>query len=120
MKIKLDNIPRLRLIDLLRRRRVSFDVFLKEHGITTYEGLTIRCNSMGVATPTVEEFAATLPPVVNSPQEGIVVVESPEFAQPITVVTDAQQLKNALVIIDDDALANDADAAASQKKLRKK
>lgn len=74
----LKNMPRLKLADLLRRRKMSLVQFVTEFGITTYEGLAIHCERMGAAPPTEAEFvAAVKPKLVNSPQEGVVVLEPP-------------------------------------------
>jgi hypothetical protein len=77
MKVQLKNMPRLKLADLLRRRKMTLGQFLAEHGITTYGGLSNRCDSMGVTPPTEAEFDACAPPKVNNPQEGVVVLEPP-------------------------------------------
>ena len=57
---------------------------LDEFGITTYEGLLSRCERMGVAAPDNKEFAAADPPVVNSPTEGVVVLEAPRVVKEST------------------------------------
>jgi len=83
MKIVLKNTPKLKLIDLLRRRKMSLKTLCTEFGITTYEGLVIRCNRMGVAEVPEEEFNAAVGTLrVTSPTEGVVVLEPlppPEF-----------------------------------------
>ena len=76
-RIYVKNLPRLKLTDLLRRRKTTLKSLLDEFGITTYEGLLARCERMGVAPPTMEQFMATSPPVVNSPPEGVLVLEAP-------------------------------------------
>lgn len=72
-------MPRLQLADLLKRRKMSLLQFVTEHAITTYEGLCARCEWMGVSPPTDEQYGELVPSqrVVNSPQEGVVVVEAP-------------------------------------------
>jgi hypothetical protein len=72
------NQPRLNLKDLLRRRKMTLMQFLSEFGITTYEGLAIRCDRMGVTPPSQQDFNAVIPPevYVNSPTEGVVVLEA--------------------------------------------
>jgi len=79
MRITLKNQPRLQLADLLRRRKMSLHQFVTEHAITTYEGLRARCEAMGVAPPDEEAYRTGVPSKdpVNSPQEGIIVVEPP-------------------------------------------
>lgn len=62
---------------------MSLKQMLAEHGITTYETLVERCERMGVTPPERSEFAATNPPVVNSPAEGVVVIDAkPELEAP--------------------------------------
>ncbi len=77
-KIYLKNMPKLRLGDLLRRRKMALRQFLDEHGLTTYEGLVIRCDKLGVQPPDETEFKAACPASpVNNPTEGVVVLEPP-------------------------------------------
>lgn len=89
------NLPRLKLTDLLRRRRMGLKQLLTELGITTYEGLCIRCARLGVVSPTIDEFEVVIPPMmqVNSPQEGVIVLE------PVPVIAEAtgRQLRPGLV-----------------------
>lgn len=75
MKLKIKNKPQLPLIQLLRRRKTSLSRFMSEQGITTYEGLINRCNTMGVLPPTEEEYAKVKVPLVSNPQEGLVVLD---------------------------------------------
>lgn len=95
----LKNQPRLRLADLLRRRRMTLRQFLSEFGITTYEALCIRCRRMGVVAHSQEEFEQVIPAIVhvNSPTEGVVVLEPPpviaeQTGQPLDVDLPAWQL----------------------------
>lgn len=78
-RIVLRNQPRLRLGDVLRRRRSTLAVLVGELGLTTYAGLTVWCRRMGVVTPTEAEFITAFPSAgrVNSPREGVVVLEAP-------------------------------------------
>lgn len=71
--------PRLRLADLLRRRRTTLKAFMGDLGLTTHEALSIYCDNLGVQSPTHEEFHAVFPvvPQRNSAAEGIVVLEAP-------------------------------------------
>ena len=77
--IKLKNVPKIKLIDLLRRRKTTLIKHLNEFGITTYEHLVERCDRMGVVPPSQEEFnqISPQPPTVNSPAEGVVVLDLP-------------------------------------------
>ena len=89
--IKLKNIPKIKLMDLLRRRKTTLLRYLDEFGITTYESLNERCDRMGVTSPSLEEFVNVrpLPPVVNSPTEGVVVINpiSERSEEKITIDT---------------------------------
>ena len=82
MKVFVKNLPRLHLLYLLQRRKTTLGDFIAESGITTYDDLIGRCERLGVVPPTVEEFSAVRSqhPLerVNSPQEGIVVIEPVE------------------------------------------
>ena len=85
MRVPVKNMPKLKLVDLLRRRKMSLKQLLDEFGITTFESLNIRCERMGVVTPSEEEFKAAFPnKPVNSPQEGVVVVEALPVIDDIT------------------------------------
>lgn len=84
-KIVVKNMPRLKLVDLLRRRKMTLRQLLDEFGITTYAGLVIRCERMGVAPPPEEDFKVAFPDKpVNSPQEGVVVLEPPPVVDEIS------------------------------------
>lgn len=49
---------------------------IDDFGVVTYAGLVGWCDRLGVVPPTQEEFDAAMPPVlVNSPQEGVIVLE---------------------------------------------
>jgi hypothetical protein len=75
-----NNPPRLRLADVIRRRRTTLSALIKEIGLTTYQGLEIWCGRMGISAPTLEEFHVAVPatvPRVSSPQEGVIVLEPP-------------------------------------------
>jgi hypothetical protein len=83
-KIKVKNLPRLKLEDLLRRRKTTLAKHMKEFGITTYEGLLERCFRMGVEPPSQQQFLSVAPTVVNNPQEGVVVLEAPPVIEEAT------------------------------------
>lgn len=85
-RIKVKNLPKLKLTDLLRRRKTTLERHLKEFGITTYESLVDKCDRMGVDPPTLDEFLKTnpSPPVINSPAEGVVVLDAPSVIHEIT------------------------------------
>lgn len=99
-KIKLKNLPRLKLTNLLKRRKSTLNDFMKEFGLTTYESLKITCARMGVETPTIEEFneldtVSNGKQFINSPAEGVVTAPAPEWRDVMKAVT--------VVVIDDDA-----------------
>ena len=96
-RIKLRNTPRLRLTDLLRRRKLTLAKFVNELGITTYEALSIRCDRMGVAVPTLEEFNALGIVVVSSPTEGVVVLDPPPVVEEQTGKPIDEQVHSPLV-----------------------
>lgn len=134
MKIPLKNMPRLKLADLLRRRKMTLRQLLDEFGITTYEGLVVRCDRMGCAAPTEAEFKVAFPDKpVNSPLEGVVVLEPPPVIDEITgkqIDPDAPAIPEVKVITDrsiGQLLPNDVvnsaveePSEAPQKKQRKK
>lgn len=78
---QLKNMPQLRLHDLLRRRKTTLIRFLEESGIVNYVGLVTKCNDIGVAPPSEEEYAATCPPTVSSPADGVIVIAPVEVEQ---------------------------------------
>ena len=110
----MNNVPRLRLADVIRRRRTTLAALIKEIGLTTYQGLEIWCGRMGISAPTLEEFQVVMPetiPKISSPQEGVIVLEPPPVIDEqtgrqidpdapvvpgIEVIT-GPQMKNALV-----------------------
>lgn len=138
MRVVVKNMPKLKLGDLLRRRKMTLKQMLDEFGITTYEGLAIRCTRMGVLPPTEAEFKAVGPKVrVNSPTEGIVVVEPPHVVDDITgrriepsaptlpevkVITEPlNQLLTSVDVFDTmDAEPSEEPTEPSQKKPRRK
>lgn len=76
-RINLPHQPKLRLTDLLKRRKSTLKQYIDEHGISTLESLRESCMRIGVAAPSEEEFHAIMPKVasVSHPQEGVVVVD---------------------------------------------
>jgi hypothetical protein len=78
------NISTLKLTDLLRRRRATLREYIDDFGIITYEALLERCTRIGVIPPSREEFAGLNIPVVNSPAEGLVVLEPPPVIREVT------------------------------------
>jgi len=109
--MKQKTTPKIKLNDLLRRRKMNLKQMLDEHGITTYEGLLIRCDRMGCLPPTEDEFFAAEPrSFVNNPVEGIVVVDPP------LVVDD---LAGRRIDVDDNGLSDQEHEAAVASDLGK-
>lgn len=71
-RIVLKNQPRLRLVDVIRRRRTTLKTLANELGLTTYSRLETWCDRMGLVPPPEEEFNVTFPTGVNNPQEGVI------------------------------------------------
>ena len=105
---------RLRLADVLRRRKTTLRAFIDSLGLTTHGSLEIMCKRLGVVAPTLEEFDEARPETerVNSPQEGVIVLEAPPVIDEISgkeidpdasvtpgivVVTDKRVVKPGLV-----------------------
>jgi len=76
---KIKRQPPIKLQDLLRRRRATLKEFIRTSGIATYSTLLQKCEKMGVSPPSEDDFKQSLGNQVSSPQEGIVVLESPEL-----------------------------------------
>jgi hypothetical protein len=64
----------IRLEDLLRRRKTTLNQFMKDRGITTYEGLDGVCKRLGVLTPNQGSFIECVGHYVSNPTAGVVVV----------------------------------------------
>ena len=73
--------PRLKLSDLVRRRKTTLKQMITDRGLTTYAALAHWCARIGVLPPTEKEFNDVMPPPVTSIQEGIVVLEAPAFTE---------------------------------------
>ena len=69
--------PRLKLSDLIRRRKTTLKQMLTDRGLSTYTALVHWCDRIGVMPPSEKEFNDVMPSPVNSPQEGVVVLEAP-------------------------------------------
>lgn len=121
-----DHQPRLKLADLLRRRRTTLSAFVAELGVTTHASLAIWCKRMGVVPPTHEEFVIALPLAekVNSAQEGVIVLEPPPVVDAETgmpIDPDAPVLPGVEVLTDAPAeTAVEGPSDVPQKKTRRK
>lgn len=74
---KIKRLPPIRLVDLLKKRKTTLKQFLDVYGIVAYSTLSTKCDSMGVSPPSEEEFKQIVGMTVSSPQEGVVVLDSP-------------------------------------------
>ncbi len=80
--IRVKNVPRLGLSDLLRRRKMTLGTFMHEFGITTYEALSLRCKRLGVQPPSLDDYASIHVPVVSNPTEGLIVLRAEQEQSP--------------------------------------
>jgi len=76
--------PRLKLSDLIRRRKTTLKQMLNDRGVTTYTALVTWCERIGVVPPTEAEFREAIPAPINSPQEGVVVLEPPRVVDDLS------------------------------------
>ena len=74
---RIKNLPQIKLLDLLRKRRTNLKEFLKNSGIASYTTLVQKCVKICVSSPTEDEFKTDLGEAVSSPQEGVVVLDPP-------------------------------------------
>lgn len=115
--IKVKNVPRLKLTDLLRRRKMTLKSFMDEFGITTYEALAIRCKRLGVQTPDESAFTELNMPLVSSPTEGVVVLVAPED----NPENEQQRVRNGLVQLTEVPVVPQSEGTeGTQKKHKKK
>ena len=110
-RIVLKNQPSLTLANVLRRRRTTLKAFVQELGLTTHGALTIWCDRMGIDAPTAEAFAAAFPTRVNSPTEGVVVLEAPPVVEEST---------GRILEVDEAPAVVDGTPEGTQKKRRSK
>lgn len=69
--------PPIKLQDLLKKKKLTLNIFLKDTGIVTYQKLQEKCRSLGVSPPTEEDFKKVIGEPISSPQEGVVVLDPP-------------------------------------------
>lgn len=85
MRLQRKSYSKVKLVDILTKRKKTLKIFLKEMGIVTFESLKIRCNNMGVLPPSQEEYDNAMGnpiiPEISSPTEGIVVLSSPSLQE---------------------------------------
>jgi len=117
MRLQKKSISRLNLLDLLRKKRSNLTSYLSENGIASYELLASRCNSIGVAPPTEEEFLNAkgnpVTPEFSSPTEGIVVLNPEPLAE------QAEQITHANVVLEENSLEETSDIPKLPRKKKK-
>jgi hypothetical protein len=74
---KIKRLPQIKLVDLLKKRKTTLKRFVDDYGIVTHSTLITKCDSMGVSPPSEAEFKKIVNVAISSPQEGIVVLDSP-------------------------------------------
>lgn len=122
-RIILKNQPRLKLTDVLRRRRSTLKKLLDEIGISTYGGLVNWCDRMGIACVSQAEFEAVVPPTlkVNAPQEGVIVLEAPKVVDEHTgtpIDPEAPVLEPGVEVVTD-APGEPTDGSQKKKRVKK-
>lgn len=70
---------KIKLIEVIKRRKLTLKMFINEFGITTYNQLLDKCDDLGVQPPTLEEYNVAMPSHVTDINEGIIVLESPKI-----------------------------------------
>lgn len=76
---RVKGLPPIKLENLLKKRRTTLKQFLKDTGIASYVTLVSKAQNMGVSPPDEKTFKEALGEIVSSPQEGVVVLESPSL-----------------------------------------
>jgi hypothetical protein len=79
MKLFIKSTRQFTLKKLLSRRGMTLHQFVNEQGISTYETLVDRCRNLGVVEPSLYDFVKVSPNLNNSPDEGLVVLNSPQI-----------------------------------------
>jgi hypothetical protein len=84
-KYLLKGVPPIKLVNLLKKKKVSLKDYLKNVGIVSYNTLLQKCEKMGVAPPSEEEFNCSVEgKVYSSPQEGVIVLEPQKLVKELT------------------------------------
>jgi len=81
---KVKRLPPIKLLDLLKKRKTTLKNFLDAYGIVAYSTLCIKCDSMGISPPSEEDFKRCSNKIVSSPQEGVLVLDSPTLTKELT------------------------------------
>ena len=87
MRLQEKSLSKLKLTDILRKKRKNLQSYLTETGIVTYERLVRSCTSIGVTPPTEQEFKNAignpLTPEISSPTDGILVLNPPTTTEDV-------------------------------------
>jgi hypothetical protein len=80
MKTKLKNQEKLSLQDLLARRKTTFESFVKEKNIVSFDDLVKECKRLNIKEPEDTfkqkfEFVSEIDRSVSNPKEGIIVFD---------------------------------------------
>lgn len=128
----------IRLEDLLRRRKSTLNQFMKDRGITTYEGLDGVCKRLGVLTPNQGSFIECVDHYISNPSAGVVVVPPPiviaestgnpeldvednfEDLQPQISVTDESGEKEVSIVLQEAMVTVSKPQSKKQRKRNKK
>jgi len=78
-KFKVKKIPPIKLTNLLKKKKISLASFIMSAGIVTYQKLIQYCQKIGVDAPEENEFQKIVQEVFSSPQDGIIVLDSPSL-----------------------------------------
>jgi hypothetical protein len=122
MNVRLKNLPRLRLADLLRRRKMTLGQFVKELGITSYGALCERCGALGVAQPTEKEYGQVAP-IATSQQDGVIVLEPIPFTDDLTGRTidpDAPVIAPTIEVVTDEVSFRFDEQTIEEKETKKR
>jgi len=94
MKFKIKGLPPIKLENILRKKKTTLKSFLSSSGIFSYQTLLQKCEKMGVSPPSEKEFREAVGDVaVSSPQEGIIVLDSPALLKETGEKLDVDQVK---------------------------
>lgn len=80
-RYKIKGLPPIKLIDLLKKRRITLQKFIKDSGMNSYQTLLSKCEKMGVSAPGEAEFREAVGGIFSSPQEGVIVLEPPDLTK---------------------------------------
>jgi len=80
-RYKIKGLPPIRLIDLLKKRRITLQKFVKDSGISSYQTLLLKCEKMGVSAPDEKQFSEAVGGLFSSPQEGVIVLDPPDLVK---------------------------------------